>query len=82
MNILRTSAKLEAVFLNRPFKLHKDSITSLGSLFEKLYVDLSGLRETSGGSKSGLHNKDWQSSLHVSLWSQFIAFTESQNGRD
>lgn len=73
MNILRKSAKLEAVFLNRAFQTRKDSIMFWVILWEALCSCVwIIIRETSGGRGSDWHNKDWQSYLHVPLWSQFM----------
>lgn len=66
MNILRISAKLEAVFMNRAFQICKDSIMFWVILWEALcWCVWTIIREK-------WHNKDWQSFLHVPLWSQFM----------
>lgn len=73
MNILRISAKLEAVFLNRGFQIRKDSIMFWVISWEALcWCVWTITRETSGGRGSDWHNRDWQLYLHVPLWSQFM----------
>lgn len=71
MNILRISAKLETVFLNRVFQIRKGSIMFWVILWEALcWCAWTIIREISGGRGSDWHNKDWQPCLRVPFWSQ------------
>jgi len=73
MNILRISAKLEAVFLNRTFQICKDSIKFWVVFWETLCWrvwtlsgETSGARDQADTTKTGSHT--YMSLCGVSLW--------------